>query len=303
MVDYSMKQKQKNIFVFFGIVLGCSVFLFAGSLVFLRPVSVFAQTCTQANVTGVCKVGQICPNGQCQDANQCTSDNNCTNAICMHGSCIADSSAGGTQNPTQYTVPSKDGTPTNTGSCGTSDSNVVKQIQGIVGATQDGVCGPNTIADIQIWQSQHNLTDDGIVGTNTASTMGVSLTGTGNSTNNPTTSSATCPAGTSQGTCPTGLCMINSLCQPPSQFTSGIAGASNLTDLLKLIIQILLTLAGVIAVVVLIIGGFWYITSAGNEEQSEKGRKAIVNAIIGLIVVILSYALVNILSGFLVNGK
>lgn len=59
------------------------------------------------------------------------------------------------------------------------------------------------------------------------------------------------------------------------------------------IIRLLLFVSGAIAVLFLIIGGFWYLTSAGNQEWADKGRKTIINAIIGLVIIILSYVIVN----------
>ena len=88
----------------------------------------------------------------------------------------------------------------------------------------------------------------------------------------------------------------NGVCLPVDQAcTTGFCASDNLTDLLYNIIQFLLGLAGAIAVLVLIVGGFWYITSGGNEEQAEKGKKAIINALIGVVVIVLSYAIVTII--------
>ncbi len=106
------------------------------------------------------------------------------------------------------------------------------------------------------------------------------------------------------GKCPTGLCEINGLCLPkPTGSVDSFVGKTTLVGLLLKIIQFLLTFAGVVAVGVLVIGGFWYITSAGNEEQAEKGQKAITNAIIGLVVVILAYTIVAIISSTLIADK
>ncbi len=107
-----------------------------------------------------------------------------------------------------------------------------------------------------------------------------------------------------QGICPAGLCELNGLCLPkPSSSTDNFVGQTTLAGLLLKIIQFLLTFAGVIAVGVLVIGGFWYITSAGNEEQAEKGQKAITNAIIGLVIVILAYTIISIISATLIADK
>lgn len=64
-----------------------------------------------------------------------------------------------------------------------------------------------------------------------------------------------------------------------------------------------LGISGAIAVLFLIVGGFWYITSAGNEEQSEKGKKTIINAVIGLIVIILSSVIIRIIASTLSTTK
>jgi hypothetical protein len=66
------------------------------------------------------------------------------------------------------------------------------------------------------------------------------------------------------------------------------------TQLILAVINFALGLSGVVTILFLVVGGFWYITSAGNEEQTEKGKKTIINAIIGLIVIILSYTIVRI---------
>lgn len=93
----------------------------------------------------------------------------------------------------------------------------------------------------------------------------------------------------------------NGICVPKNNpfGTTGLTGTSTLTDFILQVMKILLTFSGVIATLILIVGGFWYITSAGNEEQAEKGKKAIINAIIGLVVIILAYAIVTIISGTL----
>lgn len=90
---------------------------------------------------------------------------------------------------------------------------------------------------------------------------------------------------------------INGICVPKGNFPVGsVAGSKTLVGLILLVLQYLLILSGLVAVLALVIGGFWYITAAGNEEQAEKGRKALTNAIIGMVIIIMAYAIVNILS-------
>ncbi len=74
---------------------------------------------------------------------------------------------------------------------------------------------------------------------------------------------------------------------------------SNDTDIKGIIIVILnwaIGLAFLISVAFLVFGGFRYITSAGNEETAGKGKKTIINALIGLVIVILSYVIVSIVN-------
>lgn len=73
---------------------------------------------------------------------------------------------------------------------------------------------------------------------------------------------------------------------------------TNLNSLITTVINWLLGIAFGIAVLFLIIGGFWYITSAGNEETAEKGKNTAINAIIGIVIIILSYVIVNVISNF-----
>ncbi len=67
------------------------------------------------------------------------------------------------------------------------------------------------------------------------------------------------------------------------------------TDVETLAIQIItyiIGIAGLVAVVFLIIGGFNYITAQGNEEQTKKAASTILNAVIGLIIIFASFAIV-----------
>jgi len=66
--------------------------------------------------------------------------------------------------------------------------------------------------------------------------------------------------------------------------------------LIRTVINWLLGIAFGVAILFLIIGGFFYITSAGNEETAEKGKGTALNAIIGIVIIILSYVVVNVVA-------
>ena len=78
---------------------------------------------------------------------------------------------------------------------------------------------------------------------------------------------------------------------------------TSVNGLIRTVINWLLAIAFGLAVLFLIIGGFWYITSAGNEETAEKGKSTAINAIIGIIVIILSYVIINVVSGMVSNSS
>lgn len=47
---------------------------------------------------------------------------------------------------------------------------------------------------------------------------------------------------------------------------------------------------GILAIIVLVYGGLMYITAGGDAEKAEKGKKAIIGAVIGMVIVMLSYS-------------
>ena len=72
--------------------------------------------------------------------------------------------------------------------------------------------------------------------------------------------------------------------------------STDLSGIIVTILDFLLGIAFLVAVLMLVLGGFRYITSAGNEETAGKGKKTIFNALIGIAIVILSYVIVSVVS-------
>ena len=73
------------------------------------------------------------------------------------------------------------------------------------------------------------------------------------------------------------------------------------TGIFKTITNTLLFIVGAIAVIMLIIGGVRYTISGGDSKQVESAKNTIMYAIIGIIVVILAYAVVNFVIDALVK--
>ncbi len=91
--------------------------------------------------------------------------------------------------------------------------------------------------------------------------------------------------------------LVHAQVTPPNCQGTGLnCGTTDANQLIKNVINWLLTIAFALAVLFLIIGGFWYITSAGNEETAEKGKTTAINAIIGIVIILLSYVIVNVVA-------
>lgn len=54
-----------------------------------------------------------------------------------------------------------------------------------------------------------------------------------------------------------------------------------------------LAVAGFVAVVFIIVGGFQYITSGGNPEKTQKALSVLTNAVVGLLIAIFASAIVG----------
>lgn len=81
-----------------------------------------------------------------------------------------------------------------------------------------------------------------------------------------------------------------------SDFGTGYLGAANLpqTDARTVVINLINTLLGVLGIVFLLLvlyGGFLWMTAGGNDDRASQGRKIIGNGIVGLIIIFLAFAI------------
>lgn len=74
------------------------------------------------------------------------------------------------------------------------------------------------------------------------------------------------------------------------------AGVSQIQSFIQSVIQILVTLAGLVSVAFFVWGGFGYITSSGNPEALDKSKRTIMYSAIGLTIVLGAFVLSNIIS-------
>lgn len=74
-------------------------------------------------------------------------------------------------------------------------------------------------------------------------------------------------------------------------------GQTGLRGIVLAIINFFLTFLGLLAIIMVIYGGFLYVSSAGNEENVNKAKKILLYAVLGIVVIIVSGALVNTILG------
>lgn len=73
------------------------------------------------------------------------------------------------------------------------------------------------------------------------------------------------------------------------------------TDIFKTITNVLLFIIGAVSVIMLIIGGIRYTVSGGDSSAVQSAKNTILYAIVGIVVAILAYAVVNFVIGSFVN--
>lgn len=83
-------------------------------------------------------------------------------------------------------------------------------------------------------------------------------------------------------------------------FPSTFAGLSSqdLKVTIGNIVQIVLGFLGILTVLIILLGGFQWMTSGGNEDKIGQAKKMISSGVVGLVIVLAAYAI----AGFVVNN-
>lgn len=66
---------------------------------------------------------------------------------------------------------------------------------------------------------------------------------------------------------------------------------------IKTIIEVLLIAAGIIAVIMIIVGGIRYVTSGGDQNSVKAAKDTVLYSVIGLVITILAFAIVRFVIG------
>ncbi len=92
--------------------------------------------------------------------------------------------------------------------------------------------------------------------------------------------------------------ILTSLIVPQAAFAQQVTtgGVSQIQTFIQSVIQVLITLAGLVSVGFFVWGGFGYITSSGNPEALDRSKKTILYSAIGLAIVLGAFVLSNVVT-------
>ncbi len=79
-------------------------------------------------------------------------------------------------------------------------------------------------------------------------------------------------------------------------------GSGDVRQTAARIINVALGFLGIIAVVIVLLGGFKYMIAGGNEEKTSEARKLIVSGIIGLAIILSAWAITSFVISRLVTA-
>lgn len=94
-----------------------------------------------------------------------------------------------------------------------------------------------------------------------------------------------------QGCLSAGACLTTTT--PDSPCTTGTDTTTKVNSILVLVINIFSLVVGVVAVIMIIIGGLKYITSGGESSNVTSAKNTILYAIVGLVIVALAQVIVH----------
>lgn len=75
------------------------------------------------------------------------------------------------------------------------------------------------------------------------------------------------------------------------------SGSDNLGSMVKIVINTILVVLGMIAVIMIVVGGVRYTTSNGDSSAIKSAKDTILYAVVGLVVAIMSFSIVNFVVG------
>lgn len=101
--------------------------------------------------------------------------------------------------------------------------------------------------------------------------------------------------------------LFSSLIQPAYaqtsiNLTSPEGAPTDLGAIISGLVNAAIVIGALAAFMYLVLGGFQWITAGGDKAKTEEAQKKITNAIIGLVIIVAAWAIINVVTNFLGIG-
>lgn len=79
-------------------------------------------------------------------------------------------------------------------------------------------------------------------------------------------------------------------------------GTQDVRTTISGVIKAFMGLLGIVAVVIILLGGFKWMIAGGNEEKVGEAKKLIISGVIGLVIILSAYAIAQFVIGAILTG-
>lgn len=93
-----------------------------------------------------------------------------------------------------------------------------------------------------------------------------------------------------------GYKLTDGVCLPDPNETTGLSKDATVTAVVLKAVRFILQFLGSLAVLMIIVGGLMYMTSAGDDRKIDTAKNLLTYAIYGLVIALLAYVIVYVLS-------
>lgn len=95
--------------------------------------------------------------------------------------------------------------------------------------------------------------------------------------------------------------LVRILAEAPAKIDSGSIGLNNpardANGALTSILNVVYMVAGIVAVIVIVVAGYLYVTSSGDAAQTKRAKNAILGAVAGIVVIISAFTITQFVLG------
>lgn len=92
---------------------------------------------------------------------------------------------------------------------------------------------------------------------------------------------------------PVGAINVYKACSGSSDQVCKSASTDNATSMAKTIVNVMLFVLGIVAVIMIVIGGLRYVTSGGDSSAVTSAKNTILYSVVGLVIAVMAFAIVN----------